>query len=224
MAEHTKYTLDQSRLPEAWYNIVADLPTPPPPRHPGTGEPLGPGDLAPLFPMALIEQEVSAERFIAIPEEVRAAYRLWRPTPLYRAHQLERALGTPRASSTSTRGSALPGATSPTPLMAMHTLGHNFVPAETHAGGLRYHGMIPLVSRLLQPEADRGPCLPAANMLRGGGAVRAERGDHPGPGAYLRDPRHHRRGAALQGGGRLTHYPLQYGSIRQLPLGADGGL
>ena len=95
MAEHTKYTLDQSRLPEAWYNIVADLPTPPPPRHPGTGEPLGPGDLAPLFPMALIEQEVSAERFIAIPEEVRAAYRPWRPTPLYRAHRLERALDTP---------------------------------------------------------------------------------------------------------------------------------
>lgn len=96
MAEQTKYTLDESRLPEAWYNIVADLPTPPPPpRHPGTGEPLGPGDLAPLFPMALIEQEVSAERFIAIPEEVRAAYRLWRPTPLYRAHRLERALDTP---------------------------------------------------------------------------------------------------------------------------------
>jgi tryptophan synthase beta chain len=92
----TKYVLDESRLPEAWYNIMADLPSPPPPpRHPGTGEPLGPADLAPLFPMALIQQEVSAERFIPIPEEVRDAYRLWRPTPLYRAHRLERALDTP---------------------------------------------------------------------------------------------------------------------------------
>ena len=116
MAEQTKYVLDESRLPEAWYNIMADLPTPPPPpRHPGTGEPIGPGDLAPLFPMALIEQEVSTERFIAIPEEVRAAYRLWRPTPLY-AHTGWSAPWThPLASSTSTRASARPAATSPTP-------------------------------------------------------------------------------------------------------------
>ncbi|HWE61225.1 MAG TPA: TrpB-like pyridoxal phosphate-dependent enzyme [Chloroflexota bacterium] len=96
MSNLTKYVLDESRLPEAWYNIMADLPSPPPPpRHPGTGEPIGPADLAPLFPMALIQQEVSTERFIPIPEEVRDAYRLWRPTPLYRAHRLERALDTP---------------------------------------------------------------------------------------------------------------------------------
>src|SRR5581483_10106871 len=96
MSNLTKYVLDESRLPEAWYNVVADLPSPPPPpRHPGTGEPIGPADLAPLFPMALIQQEVTAERFITIPDEVRDAYRLWRPTPLYRAHRLERALDTP---------------------------------------------------------------------------------------------------------------------------------
>jgi tryptophan synthase beta chain len=96
MAEQTKYVLDESRLPEAWYNLMADLPSaPPPPLNPATGQPLGPGDLAPLFPMALILQEVSGERFIAIPEEVRAAYRLWRPTPLFRAHRLEEVLDTP---------------------------------------------------------------------------------------------------------------------------------
>src|SRR5579885_2315307 len=96
MSDLTKYVLDESRLPEAWYNIMADLPSPPPPPlHPGTGQPIGPDDLSPLFPMALIGQEVSAERFIPIPEEVRAAYSLWRPTPLYRAHRLEQALDTP---------------------------------------------------------------------------------------------------------------------------------
>ena len=92
----TKYVLDEDRIPRAWYNIVADLPTPPPPGlHPGTGQPVGPDDFAPFFPMALIGQEVSAEREIEIPEPVREAYRLYRPSPLYRAHRLERALGTP---------------------------------------------------------------------------------------------------------------------------------
>ena len=94
--EPTKYLLDESEIPTHWYNVVADLPQPPPPPlHPGTHEPIGPADLAPLFPMALIEQEVSAERFIAIPDEVREVYSLWRPSPLYRARRLERELGTP---------------------------------------------------------------------------------------------------------------------------------
>jgi tryptophan synthase beta chain len=83
-------------MPTQWYNVVADLPEPPPPPlHPGTGEPVGPDDLAPLFPMALIQQEVSAERYIPIPDEVQEVYRLWRPSPLFRAHRLEKALGTP---------------------------------------------------------------------------------------------------------------------------------
>ncbi len=92
----TKFVLDESRIPRAWYNIAADLPVPPSPYlHPGTLGPLGPDDLAPLFPMALIGQEMSAEREIEIPEPVRDAYRLYRPSPLYRAHRLERALDTP---------------------------------------------------------------------------------------------------------------------------------
>ncbi|WP_396448615.1 TrpB-like pyridoxal phosphate-dependent enzyme [Actinomadura sp.] len=92
----TKILLDESKLPSRWYNVVPDLPAPPPPPlHPGTREPVGPDDLAPLFPMDLIAQEVSGDRYIDIPEEVREVYRLWRPTPLIRAHRLERALGTP---------------------------------------------------------------------------------------------------------------------------------
>jgi len=91
-----KYLLAEDRMPTAWYNIQADLPVPPPPvLHPGTGQPIGPQDLAPLFPMALITQEVSTERFIEIPEEVQAIYRQWRPTPLFRARRLEQALDTP---------------------------------------------------------------------------------------------------------------------------------
>lgn len=96
MAEPTKILLDESEMPSSWYNIVPDLPAPPPPAlHPGTHEPAGPDDFAPLFPMALIMQEVSQDRFIEIPEEVQEIYRLWRPSPLYRAHRLEKALGTP---------------------------------------------------------------------------------------------------------------------------------
>ncbi|HUI16776.1 MAG TPA: TrpB-like pyridoxal phosphate-dependent enzyme [Alphaproteobacteria bacterium] len=96
MSEAVKYVLDESRIPKTWYNIVADLPRPPaPPLHPGTLQPIGPADLAPLFPMALIQQEVSAERSIEIPEPVRDIYRQWRPSPLYRARRLEAALGTP---------------------------------------------------------------------------------------------------------------------------------
>jgi tryptophan synthase beta chain len=91
-----KYVLQESELPQQWYNVVPDLPSPPPPPlHPGTREPVGPDDLAPLFPMALIAQEVSPERYIDIPEPVRDIYRLWRPTPLFRARRLEKALGTP---------------------------------------------------------------------------------------------------------------------------------
>ena len=96
MADTTKYLLSEDRIPNSWYNVVADLPKPPAPvLHPGTGQPVGPGDLAPLFPMAIIMQEVSAERQVEIPEPVRDIYRLWRPTPLIRARRLEKALDTP---------------------------------------------------------------------------------------------------------------------------------
>jgi len=94
-ALQTKVVLDEAEMPTHWYNLVADLPTPPPPPlHPGTQQPLTPDDLAPLFPMGLIEQEASTERWIEIPKEVHDIYRLWRPSPFYRARRLEKALGT----------------------------------------------------------------------------------------------------------------------------------
>src|SRR3712207_1211829 len=95
MAQH-KILLDESELPTQWYNVLHDLPTPPPPvLHPETGQPVGPDDLAPLFPMELIMQEVATEQYVDIPEGVLDVYRLWRPSPLYRARRLEAALGTP---------------------------------------------------------------------------------------------------------------------------------
>jgi tryptophan synthase beta chain len=91
-----KVQLSEDEMPTRWYNVLHDLPTPlPPVLHPGTGEPVGPDDLAPLFPMDLILQEVSTEQYVDIPEDVLDVYRLWRPSPLYRAHRLEKALGTP---------------------------------------------------------------------------------------------------------------------------------
>jgi tryptophan synthase beta chain len=96
MNKQKKYLLTEADLPKTWYNIQADLPQPlPPVIHPGTLKPIGPDDLAPLFPMALIMQEVSQERYVEIPEPVRELYRIWRPTPLVRARQLEKALDTP---------------------------------------------------------------------------------------------------------------------------------
>ena len=90
-----KIQMGEDRIPKAWYNIMADLPVPlPPPLHPGTLQPIGPDDLAPLFPMALIMQEVAQDRYIDIPKPVNDIYRMWRPTPLYRAYGLEKALGT----------------------------------------------------------------------------------------------------------------------------------
>lgn len=91
-----KIDLAESEMPTRWYNVLHDLPTPPPPPlHPGTGQPIGPDDLAPLFPLDLILQEVSTDQYVDIPEEVLDVYRLWRPSPLFRAHRLEQALGTP---------------------------------------------------------------------------------------------------------------------------------
>src|SRR5258708_63713 len=96
MSNQVKYVLQESEMPQQWYNIIPDLSAPPPPPlHPGTRQPVGPDDLGPLFPMALIMQEVSGDRHITIPEPVLDVYRLWRPTPLYRARRLEQDLGTP---------------------------------------------------------------------------------------------------------------------------------
>jgi tryptophan synthase beta chain len=96
MTDSVKYLLAEDQMPKAWYNLAADLPVPlPPPLHPGTGQPLGPDDLAPIFPMAVIAQEMTTERWIDIPEPVREVYRLWRPSPLVRARRLEKVLDTP---------------------------------------------------------------------------------------------------------------------------------
>jgi tryptophan synthase beta chain len=96
MSERTKYLLDESQMPKSWYNIQADLPKAlPPVLNPGTMQPVSPDDLAPLFPMELILQEVSTERDIEIPQPVQDVYKLWRPAPMFRAHRLEKALGTP---------------------------------------------------------------------------------------------------------------------------------
>ncbi len=96
MSDTIKYLLPETDIPKDWYNIIADLPEPPPPvLHPGTHEPIGPDDLAPLFPMSLIMQEVSGERYLEIPGPVRDIYKQWRPSPMFRARRLEKALDTP---------------------------------------------------------------------------------------------------------------------------------
>ncbi len=96
MTKARKIFLNESEMPRQWYNIVADMPNKPlPPLHPGTKKPIGPEDLAAIFPMGLIQQEVATEKYIDIPDEVLDIYRIWRPTPLVRAHRLEKALDTP---------------------------------------------------------------------------------------------------------------------------------
>lgn len=96
MNTQTKFVLSERDIPTAWYNITADMPNKPlPPLHPATHEPIGPEALTPLFPMKLIKQEVTSDRWVEVPEEVREIYKLWRPTPLYRAHRLEKMLDTP---------------------------------------------------------------------------------------------------------------------------------
>ncbi len=115
----TKILLDENEIPKNWYNIQADLPTPlDPVLNPGTGEPIGPEDLAPLFPMELIKQEVSTKRWIPIPDEVRDIYRLWRPTPLYRALRLEKALKTPAKIYYKWEGVSPPGSHKPNTAVA----------------------------------------------------------------------------------------------------------
>lgn len=117
--KRTKFILDEEEIPKKWYNIQADLPTPlDPPINPATKEPIGPSDLEPIFPKELIKQEVSAERWIPIPEEVRDVYRLWRPTPLYRAIRLEKALKTPAKIYYKWEGVSPPGSHKPNTAVA----------------------------------------------------------------------------------------------------------
>ena len=117
--DNYKYVLGDKDLPTQWYNIQADLPEPLPPYlHPGTKEPLGPADLAPLFAMELIKQEVSQERYIDIPEEVQNVLKLWRPTTMHRAHRLEKALDTPAKIYYKYEGTSPPGSHKPNTAVA----------------------------------------------------------------------------------------------------------
>lgn len=117
--EPTKYNLTEAELPQRWYNVLADLPEPlPPVLHPATKQPITPDDLAPLFPMELIKQEVSTERWIDIPEELQEIYKLWRPTTLYRAHRLEKALDTPARIYYKYEGTSPPGSHKPNTALA----------------------------------------------------------------------------------------------------------
>ncbi len=114
-----KITLPLKEMPRQWYNIQADLPTPlDPPLHPGTKQPIGPDDLSPIFPMGLIMQEVSQERFIDIPEEVLDIYSIWRPSPLFRAYNLEQQLGTPAKIYFKNEGVSPPGSHKPNTAVA----------------------------------------------------------------------------------------------------------
>jgi len=114
-----KIILDENDIPKKWYNIQADLKTPlDPPLHPQTNQPIGPDDLKTIFPMGLIRQEVSRDRYITIPSEVREIYRIWRPTPLYRAHRLEKALKTPAELYYKWEGTSPPGSHKPNSAVA----------------------------------------------------------------------------------------------------------
>lgn len=172
MADQTKYLLAESDLPTRWYNVVPDLPEPPPPPlHPGTGQPVGPDDLAPLFPMALIAQEVSGDRYVDIPGEVLDVYRLWRPSPLLRARRLERALDTPariyyKYEGVSPVGSHKPNTAVP---QAFYNAAEGVTKLTTETGAGQW-----------------GSALATTGMLRRRRALRPQRGHHPGPRAHPR--------------------------------------
>ena len=139
MADSIKYLLAEDQIPKSWYNLMADLPSPPPPPlHPGTLQPLWPDDLAPLFPMALIMQEVSAEREIEIPAPVREIYKQWRPSPLFRARRLEKALDTPAKIYYKYEGVSPAGSHKPNTAVAQafynHEAGIRKIATETGAG------------------------------------------------------------------------------------------
>ncbi|MFM8548280.1 MAG: TrpB-like pyridoxal phosphate-dependent enzyme [Betaproteobacteria bacterium] len=201
----TKYLLEEARMPRAWYNIQADLPVPlPPVLHPGTLQPIGPADLAPLFPMDLILQEVSTEREIEIPEPVREVYRLWRPSPLYRAHRLEKALGTPAKIFYKYEGVSPAGSHTPTTAVPQAFFnaqaGVKRLTTETGAGqwgtSLAFAGQIYGLEVLVfqvRVSFDQKPyrravmetygarCLPSpSNETVYGRSVLADRPDHPG--------------------------------------------
>ncbi len=205
MTDTVKYVLDETRIPKRWYNIMADLPSPPPPvLHPGTKKPVGPDDLAPLFPMALILQEVSAEREIDIPEPVREIYKQWRPTPLFRARRLEKALQTPAKIYYKYEGVSPVGSHKPNTAVAQafynREAGVKKIATETGAGqwgsalafagalfGIEIKVFMVRISYNQKPyrrammETYGAKCVPSpSSETQSGKAILAQRADHPG--------------------------------------------
>jgi tryptophan synthase beta chain len=203
--EPVKYLLEESNIPRSWYNVQADLPKPlPPVLHPGTQQPVGPGDLAPLFPMALIEQEVTREREIEIPQPVRDVYRQWRPTPLYRARRLEKLLQTPGRIYYKYEGISPAGSHKPNTAVAQafynREAGVKKLATETGAGqwgsalafagalfGLEVQVFMVRVSYDQKPyrralmETYGARCIPSPSPeTQSGRAILAQRADHPG--------------------------------------------
>jgi len=205
MTDTVKYVLDESRIPKAWYNLQADLPKPlPPVLHPGTKQPVGPDDLAPLFPMELIMQEVTRERDIPIPGPVRDVYRQWRPAPLYRARRLEKALQTPariyyKYEGVSPAGSHKPNTAVPQAFYNREA-GIRKLVTETGAGqwgsSLAFAGAlfgIDVQVFMVRVSYDQKPyrralmetygakCVASpSNLTNAGRAILAQRADHPG--------------------------------------------
>ncbi|MGO9065975.1 MAG: TrpB-like pyridoxal phosphate-dependent enzyme [Myxococcaceae bacterium] len=205
MTETIKYLLDERRIPNAWYNLVADLPVPPPPvLHPGTLKPVGPDDLAPLFPRALILQEVSGDREVEIPRPVRDIYRQWRPSPLFRARRLERALDTPARIYYKYEGVSPAGSHKPNTAVAQafynKEAGTKRITTETGAGqwgsalafagalfGIEVQVFMVKVSYQQKPyrralmETYGARCIPSPSVeTQSGRAILAQREDHPG--------------------------------------------
>jgi len=205
MSEEIKYVLDESRLPKFWYNIAADLPAPPPPvLHPGTKQPVTPADLEVIFPMSLIAQEVSTEREIEIPKPVRDIYRQWRPTPLFRARRLERALDTPARIYYKYEGVSPAGSHKPNTAVAQafynKEAGVRRIVTETGAGqwgsslalagalfGLQIEVFMVRVSYQQKPyrralmESYGARCVPSPSTETvSGRAILEQRPDHPG--------------------------------------------
>jgi len=205
MSDTTKYLLDETGIPKVWYNVMADLPSlPPPVLHPGTMKPVGPDDLAPLFPMSLIAQEVTTEREVEIPEPVREIYKLWRPTPLYRARRLEQALGTPARIYYKYEGVSPAGSHKPNTAVAQafynREAGVKRITTETGAGqwgsALAFAGAlfgIEVQVFMVRVSYDQKPyrralmetygarCVPSpSNETQSGRAVLARNAKHPG--------------------------------------------
>ena len=205
MSDRVKYLLAEDRIPRAWYNIAADLPQPlPPPLHPGTGQPIGPADLAPIFPMALIAQEVASEREIEIPTPVREIYKMWRPSPLHRAVRLERALDTPARIFYKYEGVSPPGSHKPNTAVAQafynREAGVRKLSTETGAGqwgsslafagalfGIEVKVYMVKVSYQQKPyrralmETYGATCIPSpSNETEAGRAILAKTPDSPG--------------------------------------------